>query len=195
MANSAQHPTEPEISWWAVYYHYRKWSREGSLERLWQHSVQAVKEHLDTAVLNIDGSHAVAKKGGQAVAYQGRKKAKTSNSLPIIDKHGYLLATTDIGAGNHPDAFNLKAELQAACKAIQRLGVSIAGALFNADSGFDTLDARKVCFNHHLSPNIAHHKRTRKSAKLGRKRLFNATLYQDRFASERTFAWIDTFRA
>ena len=61
-------PTTDEISWWAVYYHFRKWSRDGSLERVWQHSVQMVKQDLDLSVLNLDGSHAVAKKGGQAVA-------------------------------------------------------------------------------------------------------------------------------
>lgn len=186
---------DDEISWWAVYYHFRKWSRDGSLERVWQHSVQTVKDILDTSVLNVDGSHAAAKKGGEAVAYQGRKKAKTSNILPVTDKNGYILATTDIVAGNHHDAFNLKPQLQDAFKTIKRLGVSIAGAFFNADSGFDTLEARKVCFNHHLIPNIAENKRNRKSAKLGRKRLFNAPVYKARFASERTFAWIDKFRA
>lgn len=166
-----------------------------SLEQVWQHSIQTIQAKVDSSVLNLDGSHAAAKKGGEAVAYQGRKKAKTSTILPITDKHGYILATTDIVAGNHHDAFNLKEQLQAAFKAIKGLGVPIAGAFFNADSGFDTLEARKVCFNHHVIPNIAQNKRNRKSAKLGRKRLFNETIYKDRFASERTFAWIDKFRA
>jgi transposase len=191
----AHDPSAKEISWWAVYHHFRKWSREGSLERVWQHSVQLIRDEIDPSVLNLDGSHATAKKGGEAVAYQGRKKAKTSNILPITDQNGYILATTDIVAGNHHDAFNLKPQLQAAFTSIKRLGVSIEGAYFNADSGFDTLDARKVCFNHHVIPNIAENKRNRKSAKLGRKRLFDATIYKDRFASERTFAWIDKFRA
>jgi transposase len=188
-------PGVDEISWWAVYYHFRKWSRDGSLEKVWQHSIERVKEQLDTSVLNVDGSHAVAKKGGEAVAYQGRKKAKTSNILPVIDHNGYILATTEIMAGNHNDAYELKAHLQQAFTAIKRLGVSIAGAYFNADSGFDTREARKVCFNHHLIPNIAENKRNRKSVKRGRKRLFNSTVYKDRFVSERTFAWIDKFRA
>jgi transposase len=188
-------PSVKEISWWAVYHHFRKWSRDGSLERIWQHSVELIKDKVDTSVLNLDGSHAPAKKGGEAVAYQGRKKAKTSNILPITDHNGYILATTDIVAGNHHDAFNLKPQLQAAFKGIKRLGISIDRAYFNADSGFDTLDARKVCFNHHVIPNIAENKRNRKAAKLGRKRLFDPTIYKDRFASERTFAWIDKFRA
>jgi transposase len=190
-----ENPAQGEISWDAVYYHFRQWSRDGSLEKVWQQSVLTVRPKLDTSVLNLDGSHAIAKKGGQAVAYQGRKKAKTSNILPITDKNGYILATTDIVAGNHHDAFNLKPQLQAAFKTMKRLGVSIAGAFFNADSGFDTLDARKVCFNHQLVPNIAENKRNRKSVKLGRKRLFNGIVYKDRFASERSFAWIDKFRA
>lgn len=195
IAPSSTVSNEPEISWWAVYYHFRKWSRDGSLERVWQHSIQVAAEQLDLSVLNLDGSHAIAKKGGEAVAYQGRKKAKTSNILPITDHHGYILATTDIVSGNHNDAFQLKATLQAAFKSIKALGFSIAGAFFNADSAFDTLDARKVCFNHRVIPNMAENKRNRKTTKRGRKRLFNPTVYQQRFISERSFAWIDKFRA
>ena len=195
IAPSSEASGDPEISWWAVYYHFRKWSRDGSLARVWQHSIAVAADKLDLSVLNLDGSHAVAKKGGEAVAYQGRKRAKTSNILPITDHHGYILATTDIVSGNHNDAFQLKANLQAAFKSIKALGLSIAGAFFNADSAFDTLDARKVCFNHHLIPNMAENKRNRKTVKRGRKRLFNPTVYQERFSSERSFAWIDKFRA
>jgi len=195
IAKDANDPAEAEISWWAVYYHFRKWSRDGSLERVWQHSVQVIKADLDGSVLNLDGSHALAKKGGEAVTYQGRKRAKTSNILPITDRKGYILASTAIVAGHHHDAFNLKPQLQTAFKTIKRLGISIAGAYFNADSGFDTLDARKVCFNHHIIPNIAENKRNRKYVKRGRKRFFNPSIYKQRFGSERTFAWIDKFRA
>jgi transposase len=191
----AADPTTHEISWWAVYYHYRKWSRDGSLERVWQHSILTIQNDLDLSVLNLDGSHALAKKGGEGVAYQTRKRAKTSNILPMTDHNGYIIATTDIVAGNHNDAFALKPQLQSAFKAIKRLGLSIAGPFFNAESGFDTQAARKVCFNHHVVPNIAENKRNRQYTKLGRKRLFNPQVYKDRFASERTFAWIDKFRA
>src|SRR5215510_10395079 len=117
----AQVPIEQadDITWWAVYYHFRKWSRDGSLEQVWQHSIAMIKDKVDTSVLNVDGSHAVAKKGGEAVAYQGRKRAKTSNILPITDKNGYILASTNIVAGNHNDASELKIHLQEAFKAIK----------------------------------------------------------------------------
>ena len=132
---------------------------------------------------------------GESVAYQARKRAKTSNILPITDSHGYVVACTGIIAGNHNDAFQLKDHLQRAFKSMKQLGLVLAGALFNADSAFDTKDARKVCFNHQVVPNMAENKRNRKSVKRGRKRLFNAEIYKARFVSERSFAWIDKFRA
>jgi transposase len=184
-----------EISWQAVYYHFRKWSADGSLKKVWQASIQTVQGDLDLRQLNLDGSHAIAKKGGESVAYQGRKRAKTSNILPIMDANGYILASTGMVAGNHNDAFNLKPHLQTAFKNIKRLGLNIAGAFFNADSAFDTREARKVCFNYGVIPNIAENKRNRKAPKRGRKRLFNAEVYKRRFTNERSFAWVDKFRA
>ena len=188
-------PDKKEISWQAVYYHFCKWSADGSLEKVWQASSQTVQGDLNLSQLNLDGSHAIAKKGGESVAYQGRKRAKTSNILPIIDANGYILASTGMVAGNHNDAFNLKPHLQTAFKSMKRLGLNITGAFFNADSAFDTRDARRVCFNHGVIPNIAENRRNRKTPKRGRKRLFNAEVYKQRFTNERSFAWVDKFRA
>ncbi len=42
---------------------------------------------------------------------------------------------------------------------------------------------------------MAENKRNRQSPKRGRKRLFNPAVYKRRFTSERSFAWIDKFRA
>jgi transposase len=184
-----------EPSWQAVYDHWRPWSADGSLERVWQQSILSIQDDLDLQQMNLDGSPAIAKKGGESVAYQARKRAKTSNILPITDRHGYIVASTGIVAGNHNDAFNLKTHLQQAFKAMKSLGLVITGALFNADSAFDTKAARKVCFNHQVVPNMAENKRNRKTIKRGRKRLFNADVYKVRFVSERSFAWIDKFRA
>ena len=188
-------PRQKEISHYAVYYHFRKWSRDGSLEKVWQGSIMTIKAELNLSELNLDGSHAIAKKGGESVAYQGRKRAKTTNILPITDGQGFIIASTDLIAGNHNDAYNLKPHLQAAFKLMKRLGLDIQGAYFNADKAFDTKDARKTCFNHGLVPNIDENKRNRKAVKRGRKRFFDADVYKRRFISERSFAWIDKFRA
>ena len=155
----------------------------------------SIKGNLNLSELNLDGSHIIAKNGGESVAYQGRKRAKTSNILPITDKGGYILASTPLVADNHNDAFELKDNLQTAFKFMKQLGLDFQGAHFNADSAFDTRAARKVCFNHGVVPNIAVNKRNQKAVKRGRKRCFNSAVYKHRFCSERTFAWIDKFRA
>jgi hypothetical protein len=149
---------------------------------------------LDLCVLNLDGTQSLAKKGGEKVAYQGRKKGKTSNILPITDRNGFIVASTGILAGNHNDSYELKPHLQAAFQDMKKLGLSIAGAYFNADSSFDTKEARKTCFNHDVIPNIPENRRNRKGAKLGRKPLFNEEVDHQRFTEERTFAWVDKFK-
>jgi transposase len=162
---------------------------------VWQGSIVTIAEQLNLSELNLDGSHAIAKKGGESVAYQGRKKAKTTNILPITDGHGFIIASTGLIAGNHNDAFNLKEHLQTAFQSMKRLSLTIEGAFFNADKAFDTKAARKTCFNHGLIPNMKENKRNRKGKKRGRPRLFNEEVYKRRFTSERSFAWIDKFRA
>jgi transposase len=162
---------------------------------VWQESILTILDDLIFSELNLDGSHTIAKKGGESVAYQPRKRAKTSNILPITDAQGYIVATTGVVSGNHHDAYDLKANLQTAFKGMKRLGLVLQGAVFNADSAFDTTAARKTCFNHGVIPNIVENKRNRKRNKRGRKRLFDQEIYKKRFTSERSFAWIDKFRA
>jgi transposase len=183
-----------ELSWWAIYHHFRKWSKDGSLERVFTNSILSIQTDLDLSEVNLDGSHTIAKKGGESVAYQGRKKAKTSNLLPLTEACGFMIGLCQLLPGNHNDSFNLKPALEQSFKGIKRLGLNIKEAFFNADAGFDTRAARKVCFNHRLVPNIPENLRNRKKAKPGPKRLFNADIYKHRFVAERSFAWIDKFR-
>ena len=112
----------------------------------------------------------------------------------MLDKHGYIVATTEIVAGNHNDAYKLKSNLRDAFNEIKQLGLRLRGAYFNTDNGFDTREARKLCFNHGLIPNIPENKRNRKRGKPGPKRLFNVPVYKERFCAERTFAWVDKFK-
>lgn len=54
---------EPELSFQAVYYHFRKWRRDGSLQRVFESSVRMLVPDLDVSELNLDGTHTLAKKG------------------------------------------------------------------------------------------------------------------------------------
>jgi len=165
------------------------------LARVFQQRVVQIRDPVDTHHLDRDGSHALAKKGGEAVAYQGRKKAKPSKVLPLTAANGFILASTGSIAGHHHDAFDLKDNLRAACKFINGLGISIAGRYFNADAAFDTQAARWTCFYPKGIPTIAENKPARKKVKRGPKRWFDAAVYKVRFSRQRTFAWLDKFRA
>jgi transposase len=77
---------------------------------------------------------------------------------------------------------------------MKRCGLDYHGAIFNADSAFDTREARKLLWNRGVKPNIPENKRNRKTVKRGRKRHFNRDVYKRRFVSERSFAWVDVFK-
>lgn len=193
-AGAIRRRRKKEISYAAVYLHFTRWCRDESFKNLWQQSIRTIRDDLDLSELNLDGTHCLAKKGGESVAYQERKKGKTCNILPIMDRNGYVVASTGILAGNHNDAYNLKDHLQTAFREMKQLGLPLKGAYFNADMAFDTREARKTCFNHGLIPNIPENTRNRQQTKRGRPRLFNAAVYADRFCAERTFAWVDKFK-
>ena len=43
---------------------------------------------MDLSSIQFDGTHTPAKRGGESVAYQGRKKNETTNTLIITDSQG-----------------------------------------------------------------------------------------------------------
>jgi hypothetical protein len=57
--------------------------------------------------VQLEGTYTAAKRGDEAVAYQGRKKCKTSNMLILSDSKGIPIDCSDPISGNHNDAFNL----------------------------------------------------------------------------------------
>ncbi len=183
-----------EISYQAVYHHFRKWTQDGSLKKVFEAIIKTIRESLNLSEINFDGSHTISKKGGESVAYQGRKKAKTSNILPVTDKEGHIIGTTQIISGNHHDSFELKEKLQEIFKHLKRLSLNIEGAYFNSDSAFDSKGGRKVCWNHGVIPNIDENQLNTRGVKRGRKRHFNKEVYNNRFCIERSFACVDKFK-
>ncbi len=105
------------------------------------------------------------------------------------------MATTGIVNGRHNDSYELEQKLKNIFNDMNRCGLDYHAAFFNADSAFDTRAARKLLWNRGVKPNIPENKRNRKTVKRGRKRHFDAAVYKHRFVSERTFAWVDKFKA
>jgi len=181
------------ISWNTVFYYFAKWSKDGSWYRLWTAYLQTIRFFLDLSSVQLDGSHTVAKRGGQAVGYQGRKKAKTTNMLFLTDKQGFPLACSSPVGGNHNDLFDIKRTVSEILETLTAAKIQIRGLFMNADAGFDSKEFRAFCDDQDIIANIDINKRNSKDPDKNDYHLDNE-LYKHRFAVERTNAWIDGFK-
>lgn len=143
--------------------------------------------------IQLDGTHTPAKRGGESVAYQGRKKSKTTNSLIITDSRGIPIACSEPIAGNHNDAFELVETFRNMVQSIRLANIPVKDLFLNADSGFDTSDFRSYCYANDIFDNIDRNKRNGNSFEAYT--VFDELLYKTRFVIERTNAWLDAFKA
>ena len=72
------------------------------------------------------------------MAYQGRKRARTSNLLVLVDEKGLPLAFGDILAGNHNDFFEVVPQFAKMCKELKLNEINLEKATLNMDKGFDS---------------------------------------------------------
>ena len=128
------------------------------------------------------------------MAYQGRKKARTSNSVHLTNQKGVPLYLGDVYSGNHNDLFDIIPQFQRLVAWCKATGINLKGIRLNMDKGFDCKKLRRFCFRHGLIPNVKENPRNRKRPKPGPKRLFDEEAYKNRFVCERTWAWFDSFR-
>lgn len=75
-----------EVHWSNVYKHHNRWSKDGSYEKLFDGSLEFLKERdgFDLSALHGDGSNVVAKKGVPASAIRGTNISEARN--PLISK-------------------------------------------------------------------------------------------------------------
>ena len=151
------------VSWHTVYYHFRKWSKDGSWKRMWTQLLEMNRSKLDMSSVQLDGSHTPAKRGGQAVGYQGRKKSKTTNALFLTDKQGIPLAVSEPIDGNHNDLFEIEIFFTKMLMDLENAQISANGLFLNADAGFDGEALRKVCLSKDIIANIDFNKRNTKN--------------------------------
>ena len=181
------------ISWNSIYYHFRKWSKDGSWKKMWTKNLSINRSKLDMSSIQLDGSHTPAKRGGDAVAYQNRKKSKTTNALFLTDRQGLPLAMSAPISGNHNDLFDIEIFFTKMLSDIELAQIETNGLFLNADAGFDSEGFREICFSKDIIANIDFNKRNSKNT--DNQPILDDELYKERFSVERTNAWIDAFKA
>jgi len=83
---------QPEMSWQTPRYHFYKWSRDGSLLRLFEAGILTIKYELNLSEITVDGSHTVAKKGAKVSPIKDGSKRRPATSCLRSMAMGTLLA-------------------------------------------------------------------------------------------------------
>lgn len=179
------------LSYKTVFGHFRKWCKKGDWHDSWIQILSDHKAELDLSSADIDGSHTPALKGGEEVAYQGRKSRKTTNALYFTDRQGLPLAISNPVAGNHHDLYNIEDSLDELFQTLTGADIKLDGLFINADAGFDCKEFRKTCCKHGIFANVDFNAR---NGELNEDKLLDKLLYKQRYSIERTNAWLDSFR-
>ena len=184
--------SELSLSWQCVYYHFRKWCLSELWQRIWERLLQKHGKDFDLSSVDFDGSHTPAIRGGQQVEYQARKKRKTTNALYLTDRQGLPLAMSEPVAGNHNDLYNIEVQFEVVTATLEKAEIPVEGLFLNADAGFDAKNFRESCSKKEINANICFNKR---NGNVDRNEYFDKELYDQRYAVERTNAWMDSYRS
>ncbi len=187
----------PEIHYTNIYRQWKRWVVNKSIENIFLQTIIKLQSlgKLSLEIIQIDGTNTISKNGGDKTGYSGHKHQKGNKIIAATDCNGYVLAGANIETVNQSDMRLLLKSLNELRSNLKSFKAEIEGKpIVNLDSGFDSLENRKLVTKAGFRPNIKENKRNRKTPKRGRKRIFDSEKYKFRKVIERTFSWADKFR-
>jgi Transposase DDE domain len=150
---------------------------------------------LDVTIIHGDATTTAAKKGGDNIGFNAHKKIKGDKVVAFCDRNCNVIAPLVAAPGNHNESPLLRAALPNVMRIARFVGLDLQGTIVSQDGVYDCRQNRKAIFNRGMVPNINANPRGRKSAKRGRRPLFSADIFKERFNTiERVFGWEDKFR-
>jgi hypothetical protein len=153
------------------------------------------QKYLDIRVIHGDETTTAAKKGGDNLGFSGHKHLKGDKVVAFCDRSCNVIAPFISAPGNRNESPLLKTALPQVTRIAQQVGLNLSKILVSLDGVYDSRANRKAIFNRGMMPNIPANPRGRKTLKRGRKAIFDAAIFQERFRTiERVFAWEDKFR-
>ena len=188
---------EAEIHYTRVFRKFNQWANDGSLDKIFEHSVLKLAQNnlLDLSVLHGDGSSHAAKKGGDNLGYSGHKHFKGEKVVTIVDRNVNIIAPFTTAPGNQHESPLFSNAFHHLKMIVNKLKTDLKGCIMSLDSAYDSFQNRKTIFNSGMTQNIKENPRNRKNTKRGRKRIFDESIYEERFRTvERAFAWEDKFK-
>ena len=123
------------------------------------------------------------------------KKVKGDKVVAFCDRNCNVIAPFVSAPGNRNESPLLREALPQVTRIAQSIGLALPGTIVSLDGVYDCRANRKAIFNRGMIPNINENRRGRKTPKRGRKPLFDAAIFKERFNTiERVFSWEDKFR-
>lgn len=187
----------PEIHYTRIYSAFRRYEAQGCFDAIFAGSVLQLhqQELLDIGVIHGDGTTTSAKKGGDNLGFSGHKHLKGDKVVAFCDRNCNVIASFIAASGNRNESPLLKAALPQVTRLAKQVGLDLNQTIVSLDGVYDSRANRKAIFNRGMIPNIPANLRGRKTPKRGRKAIFDAAIFQERFRTiERVFAWEDKFR-
>lgn len=176
-----------------VHRHFIEWCRDGSWFAVWRALLKKYRRELDLSSVQLDGSQTIAKRGGSAVGYQRRKKAKTTNMLYLVDNQGMIISCSEAISGEHHDLYEIREVFEQLCSILKDAGIDVDGLFVNADTGFDGADFRECCLQKDMIDNVPENRRNKRDQDSDQ--YFDELLYRRRSIGEHPFAWTDSCKA
>ncbi|WP_299492856.1 transposase [Acaryochloris sp. IP29b_bin.137] len=187
----------PEIHHSSIYRAFRRFETHGCFEDIFKASVGLLQEKgkLDTSVIHGDGTTTAAKKGGDNLGFNGHKHMKGDKVVAFCDRNCNVISPFVTAPGNRNESPLFKAGLANVMSTARTVGIDLKQTIISLDGVYDSRENRKAIFNRRMVPNINENLRGRKTPKPGPKRLFDSSIFQERFNTiERVFAWEDKFK-
>ena len=187
----------PEIHHTRIYGAFRRWHADGCLDAIFTGSVLKLHQAnlLDTTVIHGDGTTTAAKKGGDNIGFSGHKKVKGDKVVAFCDRNCNVIAPFVSAPGNRNESPLLREALPMVTRIAKAVGLDLQGT--HRQSGW-RLRLPAEPQGHFQSRHDSQHQRQsrgRKTPKRGRKPLFDAAIFKERFNTiERVFGWEDKFR-
>jgi transposase len=187
----------PEIHYTRIYGAFRRWESDGCFDIIFTVVVLRFREArlLDVTIIHGDGTTTAAKKGGDNIGFNGHEKIEGDKVVAFRDRNRNVIAPFVTAPGNHNESPLLRAALPNVMRTARSAGVDLQGTVVSLDGVYDCRQNRKAIFKRGMVPNINANPRGRKFVKRGRKPLFNAAIFKERFNTiERVFGWEGKFR-
>ena len=178
--------TEVVLHYKTIFGKFRQWCKDGSWQKSWESLLERNRDKIDLSSADLDGSHTVARRGGEEVGGAAHKAAQTTNAISVADCKGIPIAMSDPKSGRHHDVHEIENSLDQIFGMMRNAGIPTDGLFLNADAGFDCHDLRRKCESVGIIANVDFNSHTQNDEKY----LLDTELLALRYSIERMHGWI-----